>query len=300
MYISPDDAKSDVILAAATLLFGGLARTIVAQLPLYPRQGVLALAFDLVWLVLLTAAVPWWLSRYRGDGLAAFGLDGDRGALGGGVLLATPIIVASVIATFVMGFGITTGLLGDLGRVLVFGEGQVVLLAAASLGRFVLLTAGATLVISFLAVRSREAFPRSPDTSLTELLRTFGMGAAGIALVIGLLRSISPTFGILSVLIQVPAVVAVLLLADRRIPSRVAVPRATIVAPAIVVLVVHIFAFGGFFRGDLAAGLYAGSLGAAVAIAISALVQLRGVAWAIVPLLAAAHWWSGPFSPLPF
>jgi len=300
MYISPDDAKSDVILAGATLLFGGLARTIVAQLPLYPRQGVLALLLDLGWLVLLTAAVPWWLSRYRGDGLAAFGLDGDRSALGGGVLLAVPIIVVSVIATLLMGFGIVTALLGDVGRVLAFADGQVALLASVSVARFVLLTVGATLVVSFLAVRSREAFPRSPDTSLTELVRTFGMGAAGVALIIGLLRSITPTFGIVSVLLHVPAVVAIVLLADRKVPARVAVPRATVIAPAIIVLVVHIFAFGGFFRGDLAAGLYSGALGAAITIAISALAQLRGVAWAIVPLLAAAHWWSGPFSPLPF
>ncbi len=300
MYLSPDDAKSDVILAAAVLIFGGLARTIVAQLPLYPQQGVFALVFELAWIAVLTAAMPWWLSRYRGDGIRAFGLDGDRGALSGGLLLAAPIVVVSISAALINGRSITSALLGDLGGILGSQAPGMGLFAAAQVGYVILATLGATLVVSFLAIRSRDAFPRSPETSLTELVRTFGLGAVGVALVIGVLRSISPMFSIVSALLQVAGAAAIVLLADRKLPSRAAVPRATILAPAIIVLVVHIFAFGGLFRGDLAGGLYAGSLGAAVAVVISALVQLKGVAWAIVPMLVAAHWWSGPFSPLAF
>lgn len=300
MYLSPDDAKSDVILVFAVLLFGGLARTIVAQLPLYPRQGVLALVFELAWIVALTAAMPWWLSRYRGDGLRAFGLEGDRNAMASGIVLAAPIVVVSVITMMINGRSFTSALLGGVGSILNASGPDTGLLVAVQIIYVALTTLGATLVVSFLAIRSRDAFPRSPDTSLTELLRTYGLGAAAVALVIGALRSLGPLVSIVAVLLHVAAVAATVLIADRKLPARAAVSRAAVVGPAIMVLVIHIFAFGGLFRGDLPGGLYAGSLAASIAIVISVLVQLKGVAWAIVPMLVAAHWWNGPFSPLVF
>lgn len=298
MYLSPDDAKSDVILAAAVLVFGGFARAIVLQFPLYPRQGVLAIVLDLVWLLLLTAALPWWLARYRGDGLRAFGLDGDRSALRAGLLLAVPVVFAQVVIAVLGSRTLTGALLGDVGLTAGPAVQSDTVITVALAARVLVLTLGATLVISFLAIRSRDAFPRSPDTSLTELVRTFGMGAAGIALVMGLLRSLFGPTSAAYVLLNVGALIAVILIVDRRLPSATMVPRATLVAPALVVLVVHIFASGGFFRGDLPAGIFAGAMGAGTAIVVGALVQLRGLAWSIVPLLLAVHWWSGPLSPL--
>jgi hypothetical protein len=300
MYLSSDDAKSDVILAAAVLLFGGLARVIVSQIPLYPRTGTVALVLDLVWLILLTAAVPWWLSRYRGDGIRAFGLDGDRSAIGSGFALAVPVIVAQILIGILDGRTASGAVAGNLDPVLAGIYAQTGLAFVATLARFVVLTVGATLVISFLAIRSRDAFPRSPDTSLTELVRTFGMGAAGIALVLGLLRTIFGPGSPGGVLLNVAALIAVILLADRKLPHTVMVPRATIAAPAIIVVVVHIFASGGLFRGNLPEGLYLGAMGAGIAVVMAALVQLRGLAWSIVPLMLAAHWWFSPLSPLAF
>jgi hypothetical protein len=295
MYLSPDDAKSDVILAAAVLVFGNLARAIVAQLPLYPRQGVVAVVVELAWVPLLTAAMPWWLSRYRGDGLRAFGLDGDRGGMSAGFVFALPIIAAQLAIGTLFGRPPLGLVLGRLGIALRDGSLLGIVATAAFI---VLLTLGAVLVFSFLAVRSREGFPRSPDTSLTQLVRTFGIGAAGVALVLGLLRSIGPGVSTIEVLIFVVALVAVVLLADRKLPTNVSVPRATVLTPAIVVIVVHVFATGGIFRGDLLLGLYLGALGGGIAIVMAALVQLRGLAWSIVPLMLAAHWWAGPLSPL--
>jgi hypothetical protein len=300
MYLSSDDAKSDVILAAAVLLFGGLARVIVSQVPGYPRTGTTALVLDLVWMVLLTSAVPWWLSRYRGDGIRAFGLDGERSAIGTGLVLAIPVVIAQILIAVLDGRSAIGAVAGNLEPVLAGVYAQSGLAFWATLARFVVLTVGATLVISFLATRSRDAFPRSPDTSLTELVRTFGMSAAGIALVLGLLRTVFGPGAPGPVLLNAAALIAVILLADRKIPHNILVPRATIAAPAIIVLVVHIFASGGFFRGNLPEGLYLGAMGAGVAILVSALVQLRGLAWSIVPLMLAAHWWWSPLSPLAF
>jgi len=303
VYISPDDAKSDVILAGATVLFGGLVLAIVAQLPLYPRSGVLAAVLDLIWILALTAVVPWLLSRYRGDGLAAFGLDGDRSAIAGGIPLALPIIAAQVTSVVLLGGSLAQAVGGRLGGVLGAGGalqagGPTFLVLQGA--RFVVLSLGAILLTSFLATRSREAFPRSPEMSLTEMVRTFGMGAAALAFLVGVLGTLGSLPAFLRMLVTVAALVAVLLLADRRVPSRVSVPRATIIAPAVIVLLIHIFASGGFLGGGLINGLYPGALGAGIAIAVSALVQVRAVAWSIVPLLLAAHWWPSLLSPLAF
>ncbi len=301
MYISPDDAKSDVILAGATVLFGGLVRGIVAQLPLYPRSGVLAVVLDLAWILALTAVVPWLLSRYRGDGLGAFGLDGDRSGIAGGIPLALPVIAAQVTLVLLAGGNLVQAFGGRLGGVLGAGGalqpgGPTFLVLQGA--RFVVLSLGAILLVGFLATRSREAFPRSPEMSLTEMVRTFGMGAAALSLLVGLLATLGSLRAFLGMLATVAALVAVLLLADRRIPSRVSVPRATIIAPAVIVLLIHIFATGGIFGGGLINGIYPGALGAGMAIAVSALVQDRAVGWSIVPLLLAAHWWQSTLSPL--
>ena len=301
MYISPDDAKSDVILAGATALFGGLVRAIVAQLPLYPRSGVLAVVLDLAWILALTAVVPWLLSRYRGDGPAAFGLDGDRSAIAGGIPLALPVIVAQVTLVVLAGGSLVQAGSGRLGGMLGSGGarqpgGPTFLVLQGA--RFVVLSLGAILLVSFLATRSREAFPRSPEMSLTAMVRTFGMGAAALALLVGLLGTVGSLRAFLGMLVTVAALVAVLLLADRRIPARHSVPRATIIAPAVIVLLIHVFASGGILGGGLINGIYPGALGAGIAIAVSALVQVRDIAWSIVPLLLAAHWWQSALSPL--
>jgi hypothetical protein len=303
VYISPDDAKSDVILAAATALFGGLIRALVAQLPLYPRSGVLAVVLDLVWILALTAVVPWLLSRYRGDGLAAFGLDGDRSAIAGGIPLALPVIAAQVTLVILLGGSLVQAVGGRIGGVLSAGGalqagGPTFLILQGA--RFVVLSLGAILLVSFLATRSREAFPRSPEMSLTEQVRTFGMGAAALSFLVGLLGSLGSIRAFLAMLVTVAALVAVLLLADRRIPARVSVPRATLIAPAVIVLLTHIFAAGGLLGGGLINGIYPGALAAGMTIAVSALVQVRAVAWSIVPLLLAAHWWQSSLSPLAF
>jgi len=301
VYLSPDDAKSDVILAGATVLFGGLVRALVAQLPLYPRSGVLAVVLDLVWILALTAVVPWLLSRHRGDGLAAFGLDGDRSAIGGGIPLALPVIVAQVALVLLLGGSLVQAVGGRFGGVL---GGQGVLQAGGPTflilqgARLVVLSLGAILLISFLAIRSREAFPRSPEMSLTEMVRTFGMGAAVLSLLVGLLATLGSLRAFFGMVVTVAALIAVLLLADRRIPSRLSVPRTTIIAPALIVLLIHIFAGGGIFGGGLINGIYPGALGAGIAIAVAALVQVRAVAWSIVPLLLAVHWWQSTLSPL--
>jgi hypothetical protein len=308
VYVSAEDSRSDVILAAATTLFGWFAVSILAQLPFYPRRGLVGLVLQVVWVFVLTGLVPWLLARYRGDGLAAFGLDGPRSAWRAGLVLAAPVVALGVLREVVLGRELGPGTVAGavLGRIggargpspaLVDGP-ALTLDAVFQALLFVALTAGAILLVPFLAVRGREAF-RPTDVSLTELLRTFGMGAAAVALVLGLVRSLvaAPP---LTVLLQVVALGAIVLLADRLVPVGPTTTRTAVLTPVIVVVVAHVLAAGGIFRGDLLTGLYTGALGAGTAAVVAVLVVSRTRAWAVVPLLVALHWWPSCLSPLTF
>jgi hypothetical protein len=297
VYLAPDDAKTDVILAAATIAFGGAARGFVTALPLYPRQGVLAAALDVAWILAITALVPVLLARYRGDGAAAFALRGDRAGLRAGSLLVLPVAALGVVLASRPGVPATSALLGRVGTVLDAGGGAGI--AALALAEVVASALGALLLVSFLAVRGREGFPRSPDADLTGLVRTTGLGAVAVAAVLGVLLS----FGrgaIVAALGSVVVLLALVLLTDRLVPGGTALPRAAFVAPLAVVGATHLLAAGGLFRGDLAGGLYLAALAAGSTIAIAALAHSRHRTWAALPLAVAVHWWPTCLSPLTF
>jgi hypothetical protein len=307
VYLSAEDARSDVILAGATTLFGWFAVGILLQLPFYPRSGLLPLLLQIVWIFVLTGLVPLLLAKHRGDRVAAFGLDAPRAAWTTGIAVAMPVIALGVlrqvalardlsVSTFtgalfgrIGGASLATPAIGD--RVALFGVGTFLQAAL-----FVAMTLGALLLVPFLTVRGRTAF-RSPDVSLTELLRTFGMGAAGVALVLGLIRSLGAA-SFVTVLLHVGALAALVLLADRTVPAGPQTPRAAVVTPVVVVVISHVLAAGGLFRGDLLTGLYTGALGAGTAAVIAVLIESRHRAWAVAPLVFALHWWPSCISPL--
>lgn len=303
MHLSPDEARSDVILAAAATLFGGFVLTLVTRLPLYPRSGVLGLLVGVFWIFALTGLVPLLLSRYRGDGIRAFGLDGPREGWRAGLLLVVPVAALESLRALIATGALAPALLGRLGGAT---GGSPAVLATTGLGpaelalaalQLVALTSGALLLTTFLTVRGRDGF-RPVDLSLTQALRTFGMGAAGLALLVGAVRAIGPDARIVAVLLQVGALVALVLLADRLVPIGPTFPRSAVLAPGIVVLLAHVFATGGLFRGNLLAGLHTGALGAGTAVVIAVLIATRRRAWAVVPLIVALHWWPSCLSPL--
>jgi len=308
VYISPDDAKTDVILAAAVAVLGVRLRAFVASLPLYPRPGLAAAVLDLVWIFALTALVPVLLARYRQDGAAAFGFSGGggriardgggierAGGIGRGLVLAVPAVL---IGAGFQAFGTIGGLGALLGRLAgPVATGSPIDLAYA-IGQVALLSIGALVLVGFMATRAREGFPRSPETSLTQLIRTIGLGAVGVAFVGGLLRALTGGGSLVFALGNAVALAAILLLTDRMIPTRLSVPRTAIVAPVVVVVVGQVFATGGLFRGDLLGGLTAGALAAGVTIAIAALAQTRDGVMVAVPLVVAAHFWPTCLSPL--
>ena len=305
VFIDADDAKTDVILAAAVAIIGPTVLAFVARLPLVPRTGVLGAVIEVVWLGLVTMLVPLWLARYRGDGAAAFGfreatgpiaVAGQPSTLRAGLLLAVPAAAAGAVTLWALGAGPATIVLGRLGPAIANGADVTSLvLAALVLG---VLVVGTLVLVGFLGVRSRDGFPRSPDTSLTELVRTFGLGAVAVALLTGLVRL--ATGGSLIVLVlNLLALIAVLLLTDRLVPGGIVVARTTVVAPLIVIVVLHTFSAGGLLGGGLLLGLHRGALAAGVVIAITALSATRRGSGVTVPLVIAVHWWPTCLTPLP-
>ena len=304
MWISSEDARSDFILAAAAVFLGVQLVSLVTAIPGYPRTGAPFLVLSLAWTVLIACGAPWALARYRNQVPAAFGLaPEDRGGVAPALIVASPLLVGYVLATLFT---------GDLGAV-----------ALALLGRFTVLTptiadfqltfelvvimlavlvlaVGSAITGSFLAVRARDSF-RSPDMDLTELVRTYGLGAVGLSFVMGLLTVVRDNGSFSSLLVRTAALLAVVLLADRYVPPRLTLPRATIIAPAVAILVLWIIAFGGPFGGDLLLGLAAGTAAAAIMVAASALVHVRhGLAATVLLAASVVYPVAGyPLQPLP-
>jgi hypothetical protein len=306
VYMSPDEARSDVILAAAAAVFGSILIGLISGLPLYPRTGLLGAAVAIFWIFALTGLVPLLLAKYRGDGVQAFGLDGPRDQWRRGLVLALPVVALGVLNEFVATGGLGPSLLGRIGgatggtpSLAPLGLPGPVAMVLASV-ELLALVLGGLLLTTFLAVRGREGF-RPVDLSLTQAVRTFGMGCAGVALVTGGLRSLGPDVRIASVLLQVATLVALVLLADRLVPLGPTVPRGAVLAPLVVIAVAHVFTVGGgLLFGNPLIGLHNASLGAGTAVVIAAMVAARRMAWAAVPLVVALHWWPSCLSPVAF
>ena len=292
MWLNTEEARSDFILAASALVFGTLVVDFLFRLPFYPT-GQLSLWLTPVWVVLLMVVPPRFLANHRDQGTEAFGLVGDRGGLGDGILLAAPLVAVGYVRGFsggnvlgallgrLRGFAATGGSLAQLDLVtLVLG---VVVLGAAGVG--------VLLLFGMLVVRARDGF-RATDMPLLEALRTYGLGAVAVGTLLGALLSLTgagpPTW---AVLLDGLAMVAVVLLTDRLVASGDRTNRATVLAPAIVAMVAFIFSMGGgLFSENLAVSLYRGAMAASVAIVLAVLIETRRAAWAAVPLVAATVW----------
>ncbi len=305
VFLDADDAKTDVILAAALAVLGPTLLGFVTRLPLLPRTGVGAVVVELVSLALLTLLVPLWSARYRGDGVAAFGVverggnlrvAGSTSRAATAAQLAVPVVVLGAVLAVLLSSQASVILLGRVG--LALGTSSPSLGVVLTLAQVVVLSAGSLVLTGFLGVRGRAGFPRSPDVSLTELVRTIGLGATAVALLTGLVRVVTGS-DVRIVALNLLALVAVLLVVDRLVPYGTQVPRTSVAAPLVVIVVMQTFAAGGLFGGGLLTGLHRGALAAGVVLAVTALAATRRGVMAAVPLVVAVHWWPTCLSPLP-
>ena len=121
MYTSTEDARSDLFLSGAVYVIGPAVFQIVRnllRLDLIPGATSL---LELVIPVATTALVPYLLMRYRGESFGQYGYGaGLPPNFGVGLLMALPIVVASVVTGLVIadgdplaGLGITALLVGQ-------------------------------------------------------------------------------------------------------------------------------------------------------------------------------------------
>lgn len=283
-----DTARSDLALAIAALLFGPALLA-----PLAVGGGIGGAVGTAVVLLSVTTLVPVLLGRARGDLPEALALEGSRSgrrtavgtsggtsaaALAAGLPMAAPAALAGGVAMVTAGSSVADAVVGRLsGSPL---QAMVVLAAAG----------GAAVLVTFLAVRARDAAVRSPVWSLRRLLRTVGSGAAVVALAAGLLRvplGASPVRAV----VNAAALLLLVLLADRIVGGG-SVPRLAVLLPAAVVAWSHLSAFG------FAAGLQAAALGAGTATAIAAVALGPHGIRAVLPAAIAVHLWPTCLSPL--
>lgn len=291
MWMTPEDARSDFILAAAATLFGPLLVALVAGLPFYPG-GTVGTLLGIMWVFVITALTPMLLVRYRDQGVEGYGLVDDPGAWRRGLVIALPIVVVGWLRGW---FGLGLGAVPALGGKLAIGaaasptisSGRGVVDLVLDLVFLAVVMVSGLMLAGFLVTRARDGFRRT-EVPVVEGLRTFGMGAAAAGLLLGLLASFTPEIRLTVVLTNILALVLVVLLADRIVASNDTTSRATLLAPAVVAVVAQIMAFGGLFRGDLLLALFHGAISAGLVIVLAALIETRRYAWAVVPVAVAS------------
>jgi hypothetical protein len=285
MYTSTEDARSDLFLSGAVYVIGPAVFQIVRnllRLDLLP--GVTSL-LELVIPVATTALVPYLLMRYRGESFGQFGYGaGLPPNFGVGLLLALPIVVASVVTGVVItggdpraGLGITALLVGQ---------------PLAFLARL-LSWVGLGFLAVYATVKARDAF-RSDYRTVREETITIGrilamVAVAGVSIALLLTRpdAVGMAGGELFAAIVLPPLGVAgsvgLLFPLLRGPS--ATSRATMLTPVVLLALGPFqlsFSLTGIALSVSRAAAYAG-----VGLVIAALQESRRSAVAILGLTLA-------------
>lgn len=287
MWTDPEEARSDFILAAAVTLFGPLIVSVLQNVLPGLFVGTFGNLLGLALFFAYTGLVPLLLARYRDQGIEAFGLDTGREGIGPGVLVALPIVVIAIGLQLALSGNVLDAFLGILSGLLVGPvEALLTLLRAA------VLAAAIVILYAFLTTKARDGFARN-EVPLLEMLRTFGIAAAAGGFVAGLLLLVRGG-SFLRVLLDAGTLAVVVLVADRFVDPASRTSRATILAPAIVALIIKVELFGGNFLLSLRGAL----LGAGLVIVAAVLIETRRYAWAAVPVLVATVLWPTPLIPV--
>lgn len=285
MYTSTEDARSDLFLSGAVYVIGPAVFQIVRnllRLDLIPGATSL---LELVIPVATTALVPYLLMRYRGESFGQYGYGaGLPPNFGVGLLMALPIVVASVVTGLVIADGDPLAGLGITALLV----GQPLLFLARLLS-----WVGLGFLAVYATVKARDAF-RSDYRTVREETITVGrilamVAAAGVSIALLFTRpgAVGMAGGELFAAIVLPPLgvagsVGLLFLLLRG-PS--ATSRATMLTPVVLMALGPIqlsFSLTGIALSVSRAAAYAG-----VGLVIAALQESRRSAVAILGLTLA-------------
>lgn len=271
MYTSPEDDRSDLLLAGAVFVFGPVVVSLVlATVPLQRIPGAPAF-LDLAVPLVATVVVPFLLLRYRRQPWGMLGFDAAVGkGLVAGLVAALPIVVAGVVAAALRGQPPTAAL--------PLADG----LSAGVLVRLVTWLGVAVLAV-YVTVKARDAF-RADFRTLPEAVVEIARVLAAVVVVASLLRLVITGGDLLSVILPL-GVAGTVGLVHRNVRGPSSTSRATLLTPTVLLAVGSFFI--SFSAARLIDGVWAGAMAAAVGLTIGVLNESRGSAWTAIGLVAA-------------
>jgi hypothetical protein len=285
MYTSTEDARSDLFLSGAVYVIGPAVIAILRDLlPLDAIPGM-TVALGLLLPFVTTALVPILLMRYRGESLGQYGYGaGLPPNFGVGLLLASPIILASVVGAILAGDPLSGVGVGEIVRT---GGAFGALLA-------LIIRLISWLGLGFLAVyatvKARDAFRsdyrtvRDETLWLGRILAAVAAVAVSIALLL-ILPGQDGGLGLVSLLLLPLGVAGSVALLLRMLRGPSATSRATMLTPVV------LLALGPFqlsFSGTaLALAVWYAAMYAGIGLVIAALQESRRSAVACLGLTLA-------------
>jgi len=182
MYTSTEDARSDLLLSGAVFVIGPAVFQIVRELLRLDQLPGMTPALELVIPVATTALVPYLLMRYRGESFGQYGYGaGLPPNFGVGLLMALPIVVASVLTGLVLGNGDPLSGLG----ITVLLVGQPIAFVARLLSWL-----GLGFLGVYATVKARDAFRsdyrtvREETISIGRILGMVAVASVSVALLV--------------------------------------------------------------------------------------------------------------------
>lgn len=281
MYTSPDDARSDLMLAGAVFIFGPIVvGLLLATVPL-GRIPLMGSALSLAVPAVLTILVPFLLVRYRRESWADYGFGAEVGqGAGTGIVIALPLVVAGLAVALLSGQPATAAL-----PALAIGPAW-----ALQMGVRLITWVGLAVLAVFVTVKARDAF-RADYRTIPEAMVEIGRIVALVAAGASLLRLVT-TQSIGSLILPL-GVAGMGVLVYRGVKGPTSVSRAALLTPTVLLAIGSLFI--SFSAARLVEGIWTGALVAAVGLIMGVLREHRGSAWVVITLAVAI----ALFTPLP-
>lgn len=282
MYTSTEDARSDLFLSGAVYVIGPAVFEILRDLLRIDAVPGATIVLGLLLPFVTTALVPMLLMRYRKETLGQYGYGaGLPPHFGMGLLLASPIVLASLLGAVISGDPLGGLGIGDAVR-----SGGALQPLLFLLGRII-----GWLGLGFLAVyatvKARDAFRsdyrtvRDETLWLGRILAAVAAVAVSIAFLL-MLPGQQGGFGLVTLLLLPLGVAGSVALLLRTLRGPSATSRATMLTP-VILLALGPFQFS-FSGTALALAVWLAALYAGIGLVIAALQESRRSALACLAL----------------